>query len=163
MAEEKVKLNYPLLGNYIHRFFGVELNGITWQLLATENRSKEDTFKMIAAAQASLYHWLETDSQPINAQRGHWLVSHIYSHLLLPEGALLHANRCWEITDENQFKDFDLAFAYEAMARAYGILGNEDEFKKYLELAQKAGEKIENEDDRKVFDSTLETCKLIKQ
>jgi hypothetical protein len=40
---------------------------------------------------------------------------------------------------ENNINDWDIAFAYEAIARAYAIYGEEKECKKYIELAQKAG------------------------
>ena len=51
--------------------------------------------------------------------------------------------------------DFDIAFSYEALARAYAV-GAEDELAKenYI-LAVAAGEGIKDPEDRKVFDSEL--------
>ena len=36
---------------------GIELNQQTWSLLENENRNEEDNSRMIAFANASLYHW----------------------------------------------------------------------------------------------------------
>jgi len=48
-------------------------------------------------------------------------------------------------------EDFDWAFAYECVAQANAAAGNRDEALKYIELAQKAGEVIKEEEDRKIF------------
>jgi hypothetical protein len=51
--------------------------------------------------------------------------------------------------------DFDGAFAYEAVARANALAGRREEALHYLELAEKAGEVIADEQDRAIFDSDL--------
>ncbi len=48
-------------------------------------------------------------------------------------------------------KDFDFAFAYEAMGRAYAVNGDKVEARKFIDMAQKAGEAIKGKDDREVF------------
>jgi len=65
----------------------------------------------------------------------------------MPESALYHAKRYLEICKENSTGGFDLAYAYEAMARAYAVAGEKGEADKYIQLAKKAGEQIkENRD-----------------
>jgi hypothetical protein len=61
------------------------------------------------------------------------------------EAALFHAKKCLEICKENKIGDFDIAFAYEALARAYFVTGNEEKFSKYLSKAKKAAEEIEDQ------------------
>lgn len=61
-----------------------------------------------------------------------------------------------QITNEHGFKDFDLAFANEAMARAYAALENMVECQKWLEKAMKAGELIAGSKDKKIFNGDLE-------
>jgi hypothetical protein len=51
----------------------------------------------------------------------------------------------------NEISDFDLAFAYEALSRAYAVAGEGDKSREYIELAQAAGEQIEDEGNREYF------------
>ena len=54
--------------------------------------------------------------------------------------------------------DFDLAYYYEALARANAALGNKKECTKYLEKAQEAGSLITNEEDKKYFILDLDSA-----
>ena len=139
-----------------HKKMGVSLFNRTWNLLDKEERTKEEEDAMVHAAHASRFHWGEIGT-PLEFERGEWQVSHVYSVLNRPESALYHAQRCLEICTENNIKDFDIAFAYEAVARAYAVAGNELESKKYIELAKEAGEKIEEKGDKDYFFSELKT------
>jgi hypothetical protein len=62
-----------------------------------------------------------------------------------------------EICEANKIGDFDIAFAYEAMARAYAVAGDMAESKKHIESARKAGEQISSKEDRDYFFSELKT------
>ena len=53
-------------------------------------------------------------------------------------------------------KDFDLAFAFEAMARAHSISGTETEKVAYLEKAKNAGEQIKDSEDKNIFFQELD-------
>ncbi len=133
-----------------HKRFAVQLNNLVWNLLQTENRTADDNYTMIHAAHASCYHW-SIIGEPINLQRGEWLIAHVYAVLNRSEPALHHAKRCLALTDENKFVDFDLAYAYEGIARAYAAAGKASEAKKYVKLAQEAGDKIKNKEDKELF------------
>src|SRR4029079_15627065 len=66
--------------------------------------------------------------QPVNLARGEWLCSRVYSTLGRGEPALWHARRCGEVneaigSDEGR-ESWDLAGAYEAMARASSAGGD---------------------------------------
>jgi hypothetical protein len=62
-----------------------------------------------------------------------------------------------EICEENQIGDWDIAFAYEAMARAHAVAGQKEESRKYVELAQRAAEHIKEEGDKNYLLSELAT------
>ncbi len=154
------ELNYPVLGKYIHKYFAAELNMLVWSLIdLAEKRKPEDEYRMINAAYASLYHWSEIGA-PENLQRGEWLIAHVWALLKKPEFALYHAKACLHLTELHEMKDFDLAFGYEVMARAYGVAGDADKYAEYYAKAREAGEKIEDAEDRKIFEETIETCLL---
>ena len=118
----------------------------TWDYLDKKDRTEEDNLNMIHTVHTSRYHWgilvSEGKGGPINLQRGEWIISRVYSILKHGEPALYHAKKCLELTEENNIGDFDLAFAYEAMARASALSKNKKQFEKYFKLAKEAGEKI---------------------
>ena len=145
-----------------HKKFAIDLFNQTWDLLEKADRSQMETDRMIHSAHASRYHW-EFAGDIINIQRGEWMISHVYAALRRVESCLYHANRCLEITLENDIKDFDLAFAYEAMARGFDIAGNEVETAKYLTHAKQAVDQIKDAGDRKYFLSQLESIHQIEE
>jgi hypothetical protein len=138
-----------------HKRFAVTLNNLVWQLLEKKDRTEEDNKTMTYAAFASCYHW-SIIGEPINQQRGEWMLSHVFAILNKPVPALHHAQLCMQYTESMKLQDFDLAYAYEAMARAYAAAGDESEAKKYIALAQEAGEKIKGEEDKKIFMADFE-------
>ena len=111
---------------------------------------------MIHAAHASRYHWGEIGT-PLEFERGEWQISRVYATLNRPEAALYHAQRCLDLCQANEIGDFDLAFAYEALARAYATAGDTDKSGEYIELAMQAAEQIEDKDNREYFESELAT------
>lgn len=139
-----------------HKNFAVNLFNKTWEIIDKEERTQEEIDLMIHAAHASRYHWGEI-GKPIHFERGEWQISRVYSILKMPESALYHAKRCLEICKENEIGDYDIAFAYEAIARAYSILKDDKEVKVYLLLAEESGKKIEKKEDREYFFSDFKT------
>jgi hypothetical protein len=144
----------------LHKKFAITLFNQAWDLIDKEERSQEEVDRMIHAAHASRYHW-EIAGTPLNIARGDWQVSHVYAILNRVEPCLYHAKRCLKVTLENGIKDFDLAFAYEAMARACDLAGDEVETAKYVELAKQAAAKIKDDKDREYFMSQLATIHQI--
>lgn len=123
-----------------------------WELIEKPSRTPEEDEAMIHAAHASCYLWMQIGT-PVNHQRGEWQVARVYTLLGHYAAALRHANRCLELTDRHPelMQDFDIAFAYECVARANAIAGNRQVAKKYIELAEQAGQDIKDSEDRKVF------------
>jgi hypothetical protein len=135
-----------------HQLFAISINGEVWELLDKESRTTSDDELMIHAAHASCYHWLQSGTG-LHQQRGEWLIARVYSVLNIANPALRHANRCLELTEEYSglMEDFDLAFAYECVARANAIAGNHEQALKYMQFAEEAGQKIKGEEDKKIF------------
>jgi hypothetical protein len=144
-----------------HRKIAVDLFNMVWQYLDKPARTPEENDTMLHAAHASRYHW-EKVGTPLNLTRGEWQVSRVYSILKRPEPALYHAQRALEICQQNSIADFDLAFAYEALARAHAVAGNLSETETYLALARQAGDSIAEKDDKDLFFSDLSTIPLIE-
>jgi tetratricopeptide (TPR) repeat protein len=135
-----------------HRYFAIEFNGQTWNLLENEDRTKADDEMMIYCAHASCRHWLEAGTG-VHHQRGEWMIARVYSVLDQAEAAILHADRCLELTEQysDLMEDFDWAYAYEGIARANAIAGNRDKALEYIAKAEKAGDEISDAESKKFF------------
>ena len=139
-----------------HKKMAVDLFNGVWDLFDKQERTAAEDDEMVHAAHASRYHWGEIGT-PLNFERGEWQIARVYAVLGRPEPALFHARKCLQICTENEIGDFDIAFAYEAMARAYASAGDAGECEKYRELAKRAGAVIEEDGDRDVFLGELST------
>ena len=144
------------MNNNNHHYMGIEMNNQTWGLLDKKDRSEQDNIKMINFAKASLYHWRKSDKfKVVNEQIGQWLISHVYAILDKSYEALSYAKETLKITEKNNLKDFDLAYAYESMARAYSISGDKDKSEKWYKKAKTAGDLIASDCDKEYFISDL--------
>ena len=133
-----------------HRQFAVETFNLTWEYLEKPDRSQEDNDAMIHAAHASRFHWGEAGTA-VNLARGEWQISRVYAELKRSEPALYHAQRCLDICQENGIGDFDLAYAYEGLARASAVADDKVKVQEFLTLAFKTGEDISEEEDKEYF------------
>ena len=142
----------------MHHEMGIEMNIQTWNLLEKVGRNERDDARMISFAHASLYHWRKSHKyKPINEQRGQWLLSHVYAVLGKSKEALYYAKKTQKLTIEQDLKDSDRAYAYEALARANAAIGSKYESLKNLWNAQMVVNDIANEDDKNNFISVLES------
>ena len=139
-----------------HETVAKETFNLVWDLLDKKDRTKDDELQMIHAAHASRFHWGKI-GEPLQFERGEWQISRVYSVLNKPQQALFHAQQCLDICKANDITDFDIAFAYEALARAYSLTEDRDAYETNLTLAKEAGNRIESEDNRSYFFSELET------
>lgn len=140
----------------LHRRLGAELFNDTWRLMEQEDRSPADDVLMIHQAHASAYHWLQVGTAS-NTARAHWLCSRVYCVLGRAEPALFHARLVLSTCHDNGIGDWDLAFAYEALARAHAVAGDVDEARRHAEQARLAGAGITTDEDRELLLSDLET------
>lgn len=151
MAEDEEGLDRD-----IQKKIAVGCFNMVWTLMDKKDRSQEETGKMIHAAHASRFHWGEIGTA-VERERGEWQISRMYTVIGRPEPALYHAKRCLEICQQNNIGDWDIAFAYEAMARAYATAGEKALRDEYLELATEAGEKIKDQADKDLVLGDLKT------
>ncbi|MBY6037495.1 hypothetical protein KUV80_12545 [Fictibacillus nanhaiensis] len=142
-----------------HRKQAVDNFNKTWDLMEKANRTKEEAMEMIHTAHSSRYHW-GLAGGPLNLARGEWQISRVYSLLKMADSALLHAEHSLQLCLENNIGDFDLAFAYEAAARAYMIKDDDTMMDKFISLAHDAAENIAKKEDKDYFISELNSIKL---
>ncbi|MCW2645209.1 MAG: MerR family transcriptional regulator, thiopeptide resistance regulator [Pseudonocardiales bacterium] len=138
------------------RKLGAALFNATWDLMEKEHRTRDDDDAMLHMAHASRHHWGQVGAQ-VNFARGEWQCSRVYAVLRRPEPCLHHAQRVLDICQEQGLGGFDLAFAYEALARGHAINGDPDQARAFTEQALAAAEDIAEDDDRELLRSDLET------
>jgi hypothetical protein len=148
------------LDHEAHRRLGVELFSRTWALMEKDARTSAEDDEMIHCAHASAYHWMHAGTA-VNRARSEWQCSRMYTVLGRAEPALQHAKRCLEICEEEPgaLEDWDLPFAYEALARAYAIAGDTAEMTRCLEQARSLGAAIVDEEDRAPLEADLATIR----
>lgn len=128
----------------------------TWALLEKENRTREDDDAMLHMAHASRHHWGQIGT-PTHFGRGEWQCSRVYAVLGRAEPCLHHAQRYLDICQDNGIGDWDLAFAYEALARGHAVAGDAERARAYTEQALAAADEIATDEDRELVLSDLES------
>lgn len=107
----------------------------TWDLLERADRGRDGDDRMLHMAHASRYHWGNVGTAA-NLARGEWMCSRVYAVLGRAEPATAHARRTLDLCEENGLLNWDLAFAYEALARAAMVAHDAEAMQRYLRLAR---------------------------
>jgi tetratricopeptide (TPR) repeat protein len=139
------------------RRLAVELFNRAWELLALPERTAEQDDELVHAAHASRFHWIAAGTA-INAARGEWQCSRVYASLGRAEPALHHARRCLALAEAApDAEDWDVPFAYEALARAHAVAGHAEEASRRLAQAREALPLLADPEDREQLANDLAT------
>ncbi|MDX6199554.1 MAG: hypothetical protein QOJ79_2705 [Actinomycetota bacterium] len=136
------------------RQVAVDLFNAVWRQLERTDRTADDDAAMVHMAHASVHHWAQVGTE-VNLARGEWQVSRVYAAVGRGEPALWHAQRCLDLCARNGFEDWDLAYAHEAMARSYAVLGDGAACERHVASARDI--EIAEEDDRELLEKDLAT------
>jgi Flp pilus assembly protein TadD len=138
------------------RALGVDLFNKASALMQKEGRTPEEDDELIHCAHASAYHWMHVGTAA-NRARSEWQCSRMYTVLGRAEPALHHAQRCVELCEASPeaLEDWDLPFAYEALARAHALAGNGAEATQHLQRARELAAAVTDDDDRSLLESDL--------
>jgi len=136
-----------------HRWFAVELNNTAWDWLEAEDYDDPSVERMMHAAHASCYHWLQVGGAA-NHVRAECLVANVHAAIGDGPGAIRHALRCVELTQANagEVADWDWAFAYNVLARAHAAAGKNKQASIVRMQARELGNKISDKEDKAFFD-----------
>jgi hypothetical protein len=140
----------PEINAAIHKKLAIDLFNATWDLIDKQDRTAEENDAMIHRAHASYYHWSQV-GQPTHLAVGVWQVAHVYTILQQCESAVYHASRNLDICRTHGIGDWQLAFAYEALARAYAAAGEAERSRHYRAEATEHGAKIAEQGERDHF------------
>jgi DNA-binding transcriptional MerR regulator len=146
----------PEIDPATRRKLAADLFNHTWTLLEKPDRTTAEDDEMIHSAHASRFHWGEV-GEPVNLARGEWQCARVYSVLGRAEPALYHARRCLEINEAAGSADWDIAAAYEGMARAYLAGGDAEQVAHWKARAIAALDGIADRDDREIIEGDIAT------
>jgi hypothetical protein len=142
----------------LHRWFGVQLNNDTWDLLEQigPHSPRADRERLLYAAYASTYHWLEAGNVA-NHARGEHLIASVAVRIGDAVLALRHARRCAELVREHPdaVADWDRPLAEEALARAYGASGAAEEARRHWTRAEELAGQVADPEDRAVVEQLM--------
>lgn len=137
-----------------HCTFAPGLFNKTWEYLTKEDRTEDDVEEMIHIAHASRYHWSKI-GKPVNLARGEWLLARVYAVAGRPDEAKRWADRCNARCISEDLSAFDNAASCEAVSRALAVAGNKEEAQQWRDKAVTYSEKIDDEEDKKIFEEDL--------
>ena len=137
------------------RALAAELFNYVWVLMETEGRTERENDLMVAAAYASRFFWDEI-GEPFRLARGEWQISRTCSVAGRPVEALAHADACRKLCETHNLGAFDIGYAYEALARALQIAGDNQQASDYVRKAREIAPQITDTDERELLDSDLD-------
>ncbi len=146
-----------------HKKIARETNNGIWPVLDNENPTQEELETALHMAHTSRYHWSKVGTT-VNLVRAEYMISRVYSAMRRAEPSLYHANRGLDLaktaekSDEN-FKDWDMPFVLEALAKAHSVAGNMSECASFKEKAQKLIDSISDPEDKKICQGELDKVK----
>ncbi|WP_433366002.1 hypothetical protein ACQPZX_36910 [Actinoplanes sp. CA-142083] len=140
-------------GTDLHRWFGVELNNGTWDVLGnglSELSPQIEREQALYAAYASTYHWMQAGTVA-NHGRGEYMIASVAVAIGLLDVAARHAARYAELIEAHPaaFADWDRAFAAEARARVAARSGEAGAPELKAEAAR-AIEAVADPEDRRI-------------
>ena len=138
-----------------HRWFAVECNNHSWDLVELVERTVDQDREMKAAAFAAAYHWSKIGT-PVNDARAEVTIAHILSALNEGEQALVHARNSLEYFQANPAEDWDIAFAWMEVAFAAGVAGQTEIQRTAYRKAHELGQNIHEDEDKRVFLAELD-------
>jgi len=141
-----------------HKYFSVECFNRAWDFIDKVERTPEEDEQMLQLSLASHWHWTQReDYQDKNASIGYWQISRIYALLDQEDNARRYGQLCLQASQRIGVEPFFLGYAYEALARAEKVAGDNQKKQEYLNLAYQILSKISDQDEKKILEDDLET------
>lgn len=117
-----------------HKYFAAQCFNHTWDLLDQPERSDADNRRMEALVMASICHWMDRDDcTPQNLSIGYWQASRVQAILQNASEARRFGLLSLEFAKNEA--PFYRGYAYEALARAAKVAGDNAAAEQYLAMA----------------------------
>ncbi|MFW9800152.1 MAG: hypothetical protein ACFFD9_06940 [Candidatus Thorarchaeota archaeon] len=144
-----------------HEKMAKQTNGGIWTVLDNDRSTAREMEEALELAYTSRYHWKQVGTLT-NDVRALYMISRVLAHMKKGESALQYANdmlklaKKAETEDSKNWKNFDMPFVYEALAKAHAADGNENDCLKYKRMSQDLIDKLTNEQDKRICQGELD-------
>lgn len=150
----------------IHKQIGIETNNGIWPVLDNKKAKKEELEEALHMAHTSRYHWSKAGTI-VNVVRAEYMITKVYAKMKRAEPALYHGKKMLKLAnkakkEDSNWKDWDMPFVYEALARAHAVAGNKENCTKFINRAQKAINKIQDDQDKQICQGELDQVRCPK-
>lgn len=147
-------------GRDLHRWFAVELNNGTWDVLdagLSVQSPRQEQEQALYAAYASTYHWMQAGNVA-NHGRGEYTIASVAAATQLVDVAGRHLARYLELIEQHPaaFADWDRAFAAEGRARIASLTGSANAAALKTE-ATRLAQAVAGAEDRRICLERLDT------
>jgi hypothetical protein len=143
-----------------HKYFSAECFNRAWEYIDKPIRNKGEEDMMLQLSLASIWHWKQReDCTSTNLSVGYWQVSRVFALLRQAENARHFGELCLEASRGEGIQTFYLGYAYEALARAEQVAGDQDKMEKYLIQAHQVAAKLPDPKAKKQLLSDLATIR----
>lgn len=130
-----------------NRYFAAYCFNAAWDLIEKKDRTAIDDQMMVALTQASIFHWSQRpDCNDQKRATGFWQASRVQALI----GNPIEAARLGEIclSYSRSLPPFYLAYAHEALGRAYAQQGQNETAAQHLAAAREQLPLIKEQEDR---------------
>jgi hypothetical protein len=138
-----------------HRHFGVELFNRTWDLLDTADRTTDQDAELLAAALGSRHHWRQV-GEPKNFAISDWQVSRVFAVSGAADLARAFAAQSLQLCHEHDLSAFLHGYAYEGLARAALVGGDEATALAHIASARRFAADVTDDEDRTLLERDLD-------
>jgi len=143
-----------------HKYFSAECFNRAWDFMDKPIRKKNEDDMMLQLSLASLWHWTQRkDSTSTNLSISYWQVSRVFALLRQAEDARHYGELCLEVSQGEDVRAFYRGYAYEALARAEMVAGNENEMEKHLIQAHQVAASLPDPEEMKQLLRDLATIR----
>jgi tetratricopeptide (TPR) repeat protein len=135
-----------------HRQIASQCFNRVWDFLDLQERTKEEEEQMVHLAHTSFWHWTQVEEHtPQNLSIGYWQIARVYAVVGNGEQSQYYADRCIEVSLEASIPPFYIGYGYEALARAYMVLGQNEIALDTFQKALRYAEEVVVEDSKKML------------
>lgn len=138
------------------RWFAVECNNHAWELLDKPQRTEAESERLVHAAHAAAFHWLDA-GQPPNHVRALQLLGVTYAELARASEALRYSAQALDLARAHaaELAEWDWPFVYEACARAHAAAGDKSKAREFKRLAEDSASSLSDPEDQKIVRHSL--------
>jgi hypothetical protein len=137
-----------------HKHFSAWCFNRAWDLIEKPDRTEAEVRLMEALSHASIFHWISrSDCTDKNLSVGYWQASRIQALIGNAQEAIRHARTC--LGYSANLEPFYLGYAYEALARAAGLMNDPANSAEYLDRAESLAQQVTDKQDHQLLAADL--------